>query len=275
MDIRVFKTFLEVAKVKHFGKASENLYITQAAVSARIKQLEDYYATKLFIREKNNIRLTSAGERLYQYANAIVEQLTHSKLNLTLAETNQVLINIAATPNVWDAYLAGSISAIVSQASEVTLGAEISSRESIHRRLIDKTLDIGVLSDPIKGDELINEKIGTFELVLAATDLDCLNKQDKFNYVLVDWGMAFLKEHNALHKFTPMMRTTTAKIALDVILENGGAAYLPVELVDPYVKEGQLFLLHSNLNIQRSVYLTYHKSNAQHEKIKHLICKLD
>ena len=40
MDVKVFKTFLELAQVGHFGKAAENLYITQAAVSARIKQLE-------------------------------------------------------------------------------------------------------------------------------------------------------------------------------------------------------------------------------------------
>ncbi|MGR5543027.1 LysR family transcriptional regulator, partial [Vibrio campbellii] len=61
MDVKVFRTFLEVARTKHFGKASENLYITQAAVSARIKQLENYFDTQLFTRDRNNIKLTSAG----------------------------------------------------------------------------------------------------------------------------------------------------------------------------------------------------------------------
>ena len=41
MDIALLKTFLEVAKTRHFGRAAENLYITQAAVSARIKQMEE------------------------------------------------------------------------------------------------------------------------------------------------------------------------------------------------------------------------------------------
>ena len=54
MDIRVFKTFLQVAKTKHFGHAAENLFITQAAVSARIKQLEEFYDSTLFIRDKND-----------------------------------------------------------------------------------------------------------------------------------------------------------------------------------------------------------------------------
>ena len=41
MDIEILKTFLEVARVRHFGKASESLFITQSAVSARIRLLEE------------------------------------------------------------------------------------------------------------------------------------------------------------------------------------------------------------------------------------------
>ena len=44
MDVKVFKTFLEVANTRHFGRAADNLFITQAAVSARIKQLEEFSA---------------------------------------------------------------------------------------------------------------------------------------------------------------------------------------------------------------------------------------
>ncbi|KKK52296.1 hypothetical protein LCGC14_3106360, partial [marine sediment metagenome] len=40
MDIDLLKTFVEVVRTRHFGKAAENLYITQSAVSFRIRQLE-------------------------------------------------------------------------------------------------------------------------------------------------------------------------------------------------------------------------------------------
>ncbi|MCQ6498157.1 LysR family transcriptional regulator, partial [Vibrio parahaemolyticus] len=39
MDVKVFRKFLELSNFRHFGRAVENLYITQAAVSASIKQL--------------------------------------------------------------------------------------------------------------------------------------------------------------------------------------------------------------------------------------------
>lgn len=64
MDVRFISTFLDVAQTRHFGKASENLYLTQSAVTARIMLLEEYFNTSLFIRNRNSIQLTSAGEKL-------------------------------------------------------------------------------------------------------------------------------------------------------------------------------------------------------------------
>ena len=40
MDTELLKTFLEVQKTRHFGNAADNLYLTQSAVSFRIRQLE-------------------------------------------------------------------------------------------------------------------------------------------------------------------------------------------------------------------------------------------
>jgi DNA-binding transcriptional LysR family regulator len=266
MDIKVFKTFLEVAKEKHFGKSAENLFITQAAVSARIKQLEQYFDVELFVRDKSNIRLTPAGERLQEYAITVVEQLKQAKLNLALAEREKVLIKIAATPNIWDDYLAKGISTIVRENTEISLGAEISVQESIHRRLQNKTFDIGILLDPIKEDEFQNAIIGTLDLVLVSAKAN-MTADSIEKYVLVDWGMAYLKEHNKIHKLKPILRTSTAKIALDVILESEGAAYLPYALVLPYIEEGDLHIIETELTISRNIYFTHQKYHPFPEQI--------
>lgn len=41
MDTELLKTFLEVSRTRHFGRAAESLYLTQSAVSFRIRQLEN------------------------------------------------------------------------------------------------------------------------------------------------------------------------------------------------------------------------------------------
>ena len=40
VDTSLLKTFLEVAKTRHFSRAADALFLTQSAVSARIKQLD-------------------------------------------------------------------------------------------------------------------------------------------------------------------------------------------------------------------------------------------
>ena len=40
MDIDLLRTFVEVSSTRHFGKAAQNLFVTQSAVSARIRLLE-------------------------------------------------------------------------------------------------------------------------------------------------------------------------------------------------------------------------------------------
>lgn len=75
MDTELLKTFLEVQKTRHFGKAAENLYLTQSAVSFRIRQLEQSLGVPLFIRYRNNIQLTSAGELLLPHAEAVLSAI--------------------------------------------------------------------------------------------------------------------------------------------------------------------------------------------------------
>lgn len=59
--------FIVVAKHRSFTKASEELGLTQSALSHRIKNLESDLNLALFIREPANLYLTEAGERLLKY----------------------------------------------------------------------------------------------------------------------------------------------------------------------------------------------------------------
>ncbi len=266
MDIRVFKTFLQVAKTRHFGHAAENLFITQAAVSARIKQLEEFYDSTLFIRDKNNLKLTPAGETLIAHANLMIEQMEQSKQAIALAKQQKIKFDIAATPNIWDAFLSSRINKSIAFFQQVSLGMEISARETIQRKLDERTLDIGLLTDPIKNTDFNNLLIGYFELALVSTSEDYHDLIEQ--YVFVDWGLTFEKEHTLHHKFQPALRTTTAMIALEVILLEGGFAYLPIELITPLVESKVLFIIDSPLLIKRPIYLVTRANNSSNKLLE-------
>ena len=275
MDTDLLKTFLEVYQTRHFGKAAENLYLTQAAVSARIKQLEEFYSTQLIIRDKNNLRLTPAGEALLAHAHLMVSQLEQSKLSLSIASEQKGSFNIAATPNVWDAFFSSRIHDAIELFDNLVLSTEISVREAIQRKLDDRSLDIGLLMDPIKDDDFTNELIGHFDLSLVGSSPEFDTKAD--SYILVDWGITFQKEHALHHKVTPSFKTSTAMIALEVIQSKGGFAYLPSELITEYILSNELYLIQSPLQIKRSIFMVYRKNNINEELIqefKHLLSKM-
>lgn len=271
MDIRIFKTFLAVAEYRHFGRAAETLYITQAAVSARIKQLEEFYATQLIIRDKNNLRLTPSGETLLAHAQLMVDQIEQSKLALTIANQQKALFNIAATPNVWDAFFSSRIQETLSLFDNIVLGTEISVREAIQRKLDDRSIDVGLLTDPIKDDDFANELLGYFDLSLVGNRPDF--NPEVTDYILVDWGITFHKEHALHHKIIPSFKTSTAVMALEVILSKGGFAYLPTELISDLISEKLLYLIDSPLQIKRPIYMVHRKNNNHTqlvEKVKTL-----
>ncbi|EGR0932283.1 LysR family transcriptional regulator [Vibrio parahaemolyticus] len=270
MDVKVFRTFLELAKVRHFGRAAENLYITQAAVSARIKQLESYFDTQLFIRDRNNIKLTSAGERLISYAEVMVTTLQQAKLELSLEDGKALQLTMGGTPNIWDAYLQNCLSIVTDSFGGYGFMAEVMGREMLSRSLLERTLDMAFAFDQIKADELNCKKVADVVLVLVSTEQDSLDTVFEHKYVYVDWGTRFASEHSERHPKipAPYLRTSTARIALDFILEKGGAAYLPVSLVEPFIVNGQLYKVSGVEDWYRPIYLSYRKASTSVEAIK-------
>jgi DNA-binding transcriptional LysR family regulator len=270
MDVKVFRTFLEVAKEKHFGRAADNLYITQAAVSARIKQLEAFFDTSLFIRDRNAIKLTSAGERLIGYAEVMVTSLEQAKFELSLEKGKALQLTIGGTPNIWDAYLQNCLSIVTDAFDGYGFIAEALSREQLNRNLLERTLDMAFMLDPVKSDELACGHIA--DLVLTMVSTEAGNEQDAFarNYIYVDWGTRFAAEHAERHPgiSAPYMRTSTGRIALDFILEKGGTAYLPYSVVEPFLASDQLHRVEGIEDWCRPIYLSYRKTSTSIEAIK-------
>ena len=73
MNIQQLKCFVEVSKTLNFTKASQNLFISQTAVSNHIKHLEETLGFQLFIRNKKNVQLTQQGEIFLKSALKVLE----------------------------------------------------------------------------------------------------------------------------------------------------------------------------------------------------------
>ncbi|HEY5682495.1 MAG TPA: LysR family transcriptional regulator, partial [Sulfuricaulis sp.] len=84
MADRRLQVFHTVARLLSFTKAAETLHMTQPAVTFQIRQLEEYFNTRLFDRTHNRISLTAAGERVYEYAERIIA--LYSEMDIRVRE---------------------------------------------------------------------------------------------------------------------------------------------------------------------------------------------
>jgi DNA-binding transcriptional LysR family regulator len=73
MEFRQLRTFIVVANLLNFTRASEKLNMAQSSVSAQIKSLEEDLKLKLFDRIGRRVLLTDAGKKLYKYARRMEE----------------------------------------------------------------------------------------------------------------------------------------------------------------------------------------------------------
>ena len=74
MDISALQAFIAVARNGSFSKASEQLFVTQPAISKRVAALEEELGTQLFNRIARQISLTEAGKQLLPKAQELVHQ---------------------------------------------------------------------------------------------------------------------------------------------------------------------------------------------------------
>lgn len=78
-----YRVFYEVAKNLSFSKASEQLYISQSAVSQSIKQLENNLGNILFRRHAKGVLLTPDGEALFEYVKKAIENINLAEKKLS------------------------------------------------------------------------------------------------------------------------------------------------------------------------------------------------
>jgi DNA-binding transcriptional LysR family regulator len=105
-DLELYKVFYYVAKNKSITQASNELMVSQPAVSKSIKVLEQDLNTKLFNRNKDGVSLTNSGEMLYNKINKAIELITSAEEDIdSINNLEQGTINIGAGNTIMQRYL--------------------------------------------------------------------------------------------------------------------------------------------------------------------------
>jgi len=273
MDIVALKTFLEVNRTRHFGRAADNLYVSQSTVSARIKLLEDQIGMPLFVRQRNNIQLTDAGQRLIRYAENIVTNWTRARQEIGISEQDHIPLVAGAASSLWDTILQEWILYLYQANPRLNLHAEVHAADILLRRVLERSMDIAFVFDDPQSPDLECVELANVPLILVSSQANQTTEQAMAdNYILVDWGTSFANAHARYFPDAPIpsMRVMLARLARDMLLKKGGSAYLTKPMVSRYLKKGKIHRVEDAPVIDRKVYALYHHQHQQLEVIEEM-----
>ena len=100
IDFELYRIFYVVANNKNITKASNELNISQPAISKSIKTLENMLGGQLFVRTKRGVLLTTEGEEFYKYIKTAIEYINNAENKFTELinlETGTIKIGISST----------------------------------------------------------------------------------------------------------------------------------------------------------------------------------
>ena len=260
MDTELLATFLEVNRTRHFGRAADNLFLTQSAVSARIRLLEETLGVELFTRARNDIQLTPAGTRLLKHAEAIINAWNRARQESALGTAEAELLAVGGVWSLWDIWLQDWLHRLRRERPHIALQAEAHGADVLTRRLLDGALDVGFMFEPPQMAELLVRELAPIRLILVA-DRPGLSSREATGagYVRVDWGTSFAMAQ-ARHfpgMPPPAVRVGLGRMALAFLLECGGAAYLAEQMVAEHLAAGRLHRVDDAPAIDRQVCAVY------------------
>jgi len=146
MEIRHLRYFVAVAENLHFGRAAQQLHMSQPPLSKRIAALENELGTPLFNRNKRSVALTTAGRTLLPKAKAAIEAFDAAAAAVKSASTGPFRIRIAFPSDTSPEVLLDLVKAICPNDSEVNIAEATTSEQ--HELLRAGELDVGVLRHP-------------------------------------------------------------------------------------------------------------------------------
>ncbi|MEW6981371.1 LysR family transcriptional regulator [Colwelliaceae bacterium 6471] len=274
MKIELLKTFLEVSRTLHFRLASEALFITQSAVSARIKLLEDELGVLLFDRSQKHLALTPEGHRLIKHANEMIFMWQKAKQDVGITDSHSLQLVIGSMMSIWDIVLQQWLKTLHQSIDDISLLTNTYNPLELRKSVLNGILDIAFLFEPPFAEELVTTKVCTVPLHLVSTQPESHVEGEVLeNYIMVDYGEAVNVQHLREHPNAPPARhcMSQPRVALQFILDVGGSAYLPKQMTLEHLDSQKLYLIKEAPVYSRDIFAIYLAKSQKSDVIKQAI----
>jgi DNA-binding transcriptional LysR family regulator len=256
VNFELYRIFYVVATCGNITKASQELMISQPAVTKQIKTLENQLGGELFIRTKRGVILTENGKEIYNYIKQGMNCFNNAELqfsNLKKLETGIIRVGVSTT--LARLFLIDYLDKFHKEYPNVAIQVFTDPSRIMRNMLKDGTIDLLVAKEEISEDEDLEvQRIGKLHQGFVASNYFSelkgkkIKLQDLENYpILLPKSPSTTRESfDDFCKRNNIEITTKLEIASASLLEDFariglGVGLVTMEFATKDIEEGKLF----------------------------------
>jgi DNA-binding transcriptional LysR family regulator len=168
LTLHQLRTFRAVAEQLSFSAAAHELSISQPSVSYQVKELEGALGLPLIDRLGKRVRLTEAGQVLYEYARRTLALLDEAALVMEqMRGVERGTLRVGASTTVGIYVIPLALGGFKKLHPSLAVSLEIGGRDSLQERLKQGAVDLAVLSPPVADPDLASTPFMEDELVMV------------------------------------------------------------------------------------------------------------
>lgn len=248
MNMEDLRTFLCIVETKNFSRAGDMLFISQSAVTARIKALEKELHRQLFVRSNSSVELTMYGELFLRYAKSACNLLEEGARVLNLSAEYTSSLCIGAPDSVWRYNLFPFVSQLKVSNPDIALHLLCEHSDTLTAGLLDSSVDLAVVVAKPNQRLIHAEPLWTSEFVLVRSpDLKLPDVPfspetiHQFPFIQMFWGRPFHTWFEATYQpniFPYQMDRLF--LYMDLLVHAMGIGFLPRRIAEAHLSDGTL-----------------------------------
>ncbi|WP_232726064.1 LysR family transcriptional regulator [Bacillus sp. FJAT-42315] len=241
VEMKWLRTFISTAKYENFRQASDELFLTQPAVSKHVKRLEQQLDVKLFDRVGKHVILTAAGAKFLPIAKKWIATYDEGIEEMeTWKKGVHRLLKIAVAPQIAASMLPSILSRFMAVHPEIEVVIDVVRSFDIGKKVRSGQVDIGLSRMEPWESEIYYEIIHEDPVVLVApydeeqramTEAEVLQTYR----LLIDNHPTYWEELlPMIRQVQPSIRTlsvTQMDVTKRLIEQRLGISYLPLSMV--------------------------------------------
>lgn len=167
VNLKYYDVFVRVYERMNMSLVAEELFLSQPAVSRIIRELEEHYSSRFFLRHSGRLYRTAGGERFYGYAKELLACEERLKFAMEDQKVRRKVV-LGVSPTIANYYLPSALRSYYEMGGDLDVCLFSGPHRMIEEQLLDSRMDIALVEGQISFWELTAQALLEDELILVS-----------------------------------------------------------------------------------------------------------